>query len=163
MRSYRSKIELDRLQPASSEYSYIDVHVRNTLFSLIPFELGRSRFCHKIGLEIMAPLLDKKVVIVGGSSGIGFGVAKAVLSEGGHVVICSSNADKVAAAAKRLDAGERVTAEVVDITNESSVNALFEKVGKYDHLVITVCYRTPWPSTRISDEVMSLSGRPGRR
>jgi NAD(P)-dependent dehydrogenase (short-subunit alcohol dehydrogenase family) len=89
----------------------------------------------------MAPLIDKKVVIIGGTSGIGFAVAKAVLAEGGHVVIGSSSNDKVAAVAKRLGAGKRVTAEVVDIASEESVKALFEKVGKFDHLVITVCSR----------------------
>jgi NAD(P)-dependent dehydrogenase (short-subunit alcohol dehydrogenase family) len=87
----------------------------------------------------MAPLVDKKVVIIGGTSGIGFAVAKAVLAEGGHVVIGSSSNDKVRAAAKRLTTGDRVTAEVVDISREESVKALFEKVGKFEHLVITVC------------------------
>jgi NAD(P)-dependent dehydrogenase (short-subunit alcohol dehydrogenase family) len=86
----------------------------------------------------MAPIANKKVVIIGGTSGIGFAVAKAVLAESGHVVVGSSSSEKVAAAAKRLDAGERVTAEVVDISSEASVKALFTKIGKYDHLVITV-------------------------
>jgi NAD(P)-dependent dehydrogenase (short-subunit alcohol dehydrogenase family) len=88
----------------------------------------------------MAPLLDKKVVIIGGTSGIGFAVAKAVLAEGGHVVIGSSSADKAATAASRLDAGGRVAAEVIDISSEESVKALFSKIGSFDHLVITVCF-----------------------
>jgi NAD(P)-dependent dehydrogenase (short-subunit alcohol dehydrogenase family) len=90
-------------------------------------------------IATMAPLVDKKVVIIGGTSGIGFAVAKAVLAEGGHVVIGSSSNDKVGVAAKRLAASDRVTAEVVDISSEESVKALFEKVGKFEHLVITVC------------------------
>jgi NAD(P)-dependent dehydrogenase (short-subunit alcohol dehydrogenase family) len=90
----------------------------------------------------MAPIANKKVVIIGGTSGIGFAVAKAVLAEGGHVIVGSSSADKVTAAAKRLDAHERITAEVVDISSEDSVKALFAKVGNFDHLVITV--RLSW-------------------
>jgi uncharacterized protein YbjT (DUF2867 family) len=86
----------------------------------------------------MAPLANQKVLVVGGTSGIGFAVAKAALAEGAHVVISSSNPDKVAAAAKRLGAGDRVTAEVLDVGDEAGIKALFVKLGRVDHVVTTV-------------------------
>jgi NAD(P)-dependent dehydrogenase (short-subunit alcohol dehydrogenase family) len=86
----------------------------------------------------MAPLAGKKVIVIGGSSGIGYGVAKAALAEGAHVVISSSDPEKVAAAAKRLDAGDRLTAEVMNVADEAQVKALFDKVGTFDHVVTTV-------------------------
>ena len=37
----------------------------------------------KLGVEIMAKLNGKKVVVIGGASGVGFAVAEAALAEGG--------------------------------------------------------------------------------
>lgn len=86
----------------------------------------------------MAPLANSKVLVLGGSSGIGFGVAKAALAEGATVIIASSSKDKVDAAAARLGNSERVIADHADITSEESIKSLFERVGELDHLVITV-------------------------
>lgn len=47
-------------------------------------------------------LKDKKVVVIGGSSGIGFSVASALVEEGAHVVIASSSQERVDAAVARL-------------------------------------------------------------
>ncbi|KAG8678386.1 fusarubin cluster-dehydrogenase, partial [Ceratobasidium sp. 395] len=47
-------------------------------------------------------LHGKKVLIIGGSSGIGFGVAAAALANGASVVIASSSQPKVGAAVERL-------------------------------------------------------------
>ncbi len=47
-------------------------------------------------------LANKKVVIIGGSSGIGFAAASALIEEGASVVIGSSSSDRVAAAVQRL-------------------------------------------------------------
>lgn len=80
-------------------------------------------------------LKDKSVVIVGGASGIGFAVAKAALAEGAVVKIASSQAAKVEAAASSLGAG--ASGSVVDVTDEASVEALFQQLGPIDHLVFT--------------------------
>jgi NAD(P)-dependent dehydrogenase (short-subunit alcohol dehydrogenase family) len=50
----------------------------------------------------MAPLASKSVLVIGGSSGMGFAVAKAALAEGASVVIASSSATKLEAAASKL-------------------------------------------------------------
>jgi NAD(P)-dependent dehydrogenase (short-subunit alcohol dehydrogenase family) len=80
-------------------------------------------------------LKGKRVAVIGGSSGIGFSVAKGALMEGARVVIGSSNAQNVEAAAARLGAGAEGGA--VDVRDEQSVAAFFERAGPLDHLAYT--------------------------
>jgi NAD(P)-dependent dehydrogenase (short-subunit alcohol dehydrogenase family) len=87
----------------------------------------------------MAPIVGKKVLVIGGSSGLGFGVAKAALAEGAHVIIASSSPTKLEAAAKRLGNSDRLQWHVLDLSKEESFEALFSDIGKVDHLVLTVC------------------------
>jgi NAD(P)-dependent dehydrogenase (short-subunit alcohol dehydrogenase family) len=86
----------------------------------------------------MAPLNNKTVLVVGGSSGFGFAVAKAAHAEGATVIIASSSATRVQAAVDRLGAGDRVSGHVVNVLDEKAVAALLEGVGGVDHLVYTV-------------------------
>jgi NAD(P)-dependent dehydrogenase (short-subunit alcohol dehydrogenase family) len=86
----------------------------------------------------MAPLQGKKILVIGGSSGIGFSVAKAALAEGAEVIIASSSTERVRDAVSRLGENQSVVAEQVDITNEASVVGLFNRVSALDHLVLTV-------------------------
>jgi NAD(P)-dependent dehydrogenase (short-subunit alcohol dehydrogenase family) len=78
-------------------------------------------------------LENQKVLCIGGSSGIGLGVAKAAIEAGADVVVTSRTADKAKAAAQDLGC----IGEAVDIGDEASVAALFEKVGPFSHLIIT--------------------------
>ena len=80
-------------------------------------------------------LRGQRVVVIGGSSGIGFAVAEAALAEGAAVTIGSSQAVKVAAAVERLGAG--ATGHPVDARDPSSVGAFFDRIGALDHLVYT--------------------------
>jgi NAD(P)-dependent dehydrogenase (short-subunit alcohol dehydrogenase family) len=80
-------------------------------------------------------LKDKRVVIAGGSSGIGFATAAAAAREGAQVIIASRNAERVAAALANLPAGAQ--GQSVDFTDEVQVKSWFEKIGPFDHLVYT--------------------------
>ena len=80
-------------------------------------------------------LRDQRVVVIGGSSGIGFAVAQRALGDGANVVIGSSNAANVAAAVTRLGTG--ASGSAVDVRTEASVAAFFEQTGSFDHLVYT--------------------------
>jgi NAD(P)-dependent dehydrogenase (short-subunit alcohol dehydrogenase family) len=86
----------------------------------------------------MAPLQGTKVLVIGGSSGIGFAIAKAALAERARVIIASSSIEKVRDAVSRLGENQDVVAEQVDVTDEASVVGLFNRVGALDHLVLTV-------------------------
>lgn len=81
------------------------------------------------------PLNQSKVVIIGGTSGIGYAVAAGAAATGARVIIASGNSLKVAEAQKRLEGN--VTAKVLDVKDENNVKAFFEGVGEFDHLVYT--------------------------
>jgi NAD(P)-dependent dehydrogenase (short-subunit alcohol dehydrogenase family) len=80
-------------------------------------------------------LKNKRVVILGGSSGIGFATAKAAAAEGANVVIISSNQQRITDALKELPADSKGFA--VDLTSEQKVKDIFEELGEIDHLVYT--------------------------
>jgi NAD(P)-dependent dehydrogenase (short-subunit alcohol dehydrogenase family) len=94
----------------------------------------------------MAPLAGKSVLVIGGSSGMGFAVARAALAEGASVVIASSSATKLEAAASKLVSttghGDRLKWHILDLNDEESFKTLFDDIGKVDHLIHTVrCMR----------------------
>src|SRR5712675_1625650 len=80
-------------------------------------------------------LKHHRVVVVGGWSGIGLGVAKQAASQGAKVVIASSNAERVQKAVECIS-GEAQGQEV-DVSDEGAVAACFAKLGSFDHLVFT--------------------------
>jgi NAD(P)-dependent dehydrogenase (short-subunit alcohol dehydrogenase family) len=79
-------------------------------------------------------LQDKNVVVIGGSSGIGFAVAKLALEAGAKVLIGGRNENKLTEAAQKLSGSKTY---LVDISDEPQVAAFFEYVGELDHLVVT--------------------------
>ena len=92
-------------------------------------------------------LKNKHVLIIGGSSGIGFGVAEACLEYGARVTISSSSSERLTAAVNKLKtaypsaAASRIAAATCDLgdatTLESNVAALFKSVGEINHVVYT--------------------------
>jgi NAD(P)-dependent dehydrogenase (short-subunit alcohol dehydrogenase family) len=80
-------------------------------------------------------LSGKRVVILGGTSGIGLATAKAAEREGAAVVIASSRGERLDRALAALRSGAE--GEVVDVADEAQVRALFERIGAFDHLVFT--------------------------
>ena len=78
---------------------------------------------------------NKKVVIVGGSSGIGLAVAEEAASQGAEVVIVSSNAARVQGAVKSV--GGKAQGRAVDVSDEKAIESFFTNVGAFDHLVFT--------------------------
>jgi NAD(P)-dependent dehydrogenase (short-subunit alcohol dehydrogenase family) len=80
-------------------------------------------------------LLGKRVVVVGGTSGIGFSTAKAFLDESAQVIIASRSKAKLSEAKQAL--GGYVEAYELDFRSEEKVVEFFAKVGQFDHLVIT--------------------------
>lgn len=79
-------------------------------------------------------LEGKRILVVGGGSGIGHAVARAAVAEGAEVTIASTNAEKLAAASQRL--GGAPTA-LLDITDEAAVAGYFAHSGTFDHIVST--------------------------
>jgi NAD(P)-dependent dehydrogenase (short-subunit alcohol dehydrogenase family) len=84
---------------------------------------------HRNGLQ------NKRVVILGGSSGIGLAVAEQAASEGAKIVIASSNPERVEKAIDSLEGNAE--GHTIDLADEHAVETLFAKIGDFDHLVFS--------------------------
>jgi NAD(P)-dependent dehydrogenase (short-subunit alcohol dehydrogenase family) len=80
-------------------------------------------------------LAGKRVVLLGGTAGIGLATAHAAAQEGASIVLVSSQQSRVDQALRELPPG--TTGHAVDLTNEAAVRALFDQVGPFDHLAFT--------------------------
>jgi NAD(P)-dependent dehydrogenase (short-subunit alcohol dehydrogenase family) len=80
-------------------------------------------------------LHNKRVVVLGGSSGIGLAVAQQAASQDAKVVIASSNAERVQKAVASL--GGNAQGHAVDLADEAAVETLFKNLGAFDHLAFT--------------------------
>jgi NAD(P)-dependent dehydrogenase (short-subunit alcohol dehydrogenase family) len=95
----------------------------------------------------MSSLKSQKIIIVGGSSGIGLSVAAAAIKSGAEVVIVGRSREKLQAAEKILGAERSLQTSAADMTKESEVARLFDEIGAFDHLVSTA--GTPPPNDPI--------------
>jgi NAD(P)-dependent dehydrogenase (short-subunit alcohol dehydrogenase family) len=91
-------------------------------------------------------LAGKKVVVVGGSSGIGLATAEMAKAGSADVIIASRNADKVKSAADRLG----VKGMVADVTNDKSINDLFAVISAVDHVVVSAAQLRTGPFKTVS-------------
>jgi len=80
-------------------------------------------------------LTSKRVVIVGGTSGIGLATARAALDAGAEVLVASAKQSSVERALGQLPSG--ATGRSLDVSNNSEVESFFAEVGELDHLVYT--------------------------
>ena len=81
-------------------------------------------------------LRNKRVVIIGGSSGIGLATAKMAALQGAKIVVAGRTKSKLEIAKEEIG-NDHVDTYTVDITEEASIKDLFKQVGSFDHLVIT--------------------------
>jgi NAD(P)-dependent dehydrogenase (short-subunit alcohol dehydrogenase family) len=72
-------------------------------------------------------LAGRRVVIVGGTSGMGAGAARAAAHAGAEVIV----------AGRRQASAGGFRHEVVDLADPPSIQALFERIGSLDHLLVT--------------------------
>ena len=88
-------------------------------------------------------LTGKKVVVTGGTKGIGRAIAETFAEEGADVAICARNADEVAATVEALAAtGIRATGRALDVADGPALTSWIADVagelGGIDHLVANV-------------------------
>ncbi|CAE6438328.1 unnamed protein product [Rhizoctonia solani] len=85
-------------------------------------------------------LRGHKIIIIGGSSGIGRSVAAASLAHGASVVIASSSSEKVNSAVTWLrqeSKGASVEGQALDIRDYPALKLFLDQHGPFNHLVIT--------------------------
>jgi NAD(P)-dependent dehydrogenase (short-subunit alcohol dehydrogenase family) len=80
-------------------------------------------------------LSEKRIVVLGGSSGIGLAVAQQAVALGARAIIASSNADRVKQAVATLEG--KAEGHALDLSNERDIQNFFQKIGDFDHLVFT--------------------------
>ncbi|HEY9104211.1 SDR family oxidoreductase [Chitinimonas sp.] len=99
---------------------------------------------------------NKTVVITGASSGIGLGLAQAFLNEGYNVVGTGRSAERLAAAARELNAGERFLGVAGDSSKPEAAKQVFQqaiaKYGKVDVLVNNAGIFAAKPFTEFTPE-----------
>ena len=81
-------------------------------------------------------LENQRVVILGGSSGVGLCVAQMAVAAGAEVIITGRDRAKLEQAVSLL--GSHAQAQVADGTDAEQMKALFSRVGNFDHLVLTL-------------------------
>src|SRR6266481_127031 len=86
-------------------------------------------------IENHRELSGKRIVVLGGSSGIGLAVAQQAVAQGATAIIASSNADRVKQAVATLDG--KAEGHMLDLSNERDIQNFFQKIGDFDHLVYT--------------------------
>ncbi|MFP3547456.1 SDR family oxidoreductase [Rhizobium sp. SIMBA_035] len=97
----------------------------------------------------MTSLTNQRVLVVGGSSGIGYAVAEQALAAGAKVTIASRSEQKLAEAAAAL--GDVETA-VLDTGDESAVESFFVGSDAWDHVVISAAQTPSGPVRKLSLE-----------
>jgi NAD(P)-dependent dehydrogenase (short-subunit alcohol dehydrogenase family) len=94
----------------------------------------------------MPPISGHSILVIGGSSGMGFAAAKLALEAGAHVAIASSNSTRVADAVKRLKSSfpdAQISGHECDLSDniESRLETLFKEVtatgNPLDHIIYT--------------------------
>ncbi|WP_296658316.1 SDR family NAD(P)-dependent oxidoreductase [Paraburkholderia sp.] len=74
----------------------------------------------------------KKLLVIGGTSGMGFETARTVVASGGRAVIVGNRAEKAEQARKELSAQGEVMALAADISSEEGLAALLRSIDE-DH------------------------------
>jgi NAD(P)-dependent dehydrogenase (short-subunit alcohol dehydrogenase family) len=94
--------------------------------------------------NVQKSLQSRRVVIVGGTSGMGLAAARAAVQAGAEVIVAGRRSVSERSADADRDARARIGHETVDVTDETSVKTMFERIGTLDHLFITAA---PKPGT----------------
>jgi NAD(P)-dependent dehydrogenase (short-subunit alcohol dehydrogenase family) len=80
-------------------------------------------------------LKNQRVLIIGGTSGIGLGVAQAVAERGGIPIVASRRQSSVQRALDGLPAGAQGL--VLDVTDGAALTEAADEIGALEHLVYT--------------------------
>lgn len=86
------------------------------------------------GEDFRFPLLGARLLVLGGSSGIGEATAALAAASGAAVTIASRSAARLQAALARLPAD--VAVAVLDVTDDAAVAAFFAASPPWDHVVV---------------------------
>lgn len=99
-----------------------------------------------------------RIVIMGGTSGIGLAAAEQLTADGAEVIVTGRNSEKLAAVKDRV-----AVAEQLDGTSQDEVVAFFDRIGAFEHLVLAFSPGAvglgPLRETRIEDVEAAFDGK----
>lgn len=81
-------------------------------------------------------LQDQRVLILGGTAGIGLATARAARTQGAKVIVTARKDGELAKTVQEL--GEGTQAERLDATQPDQLASVFRKVDKFDHPVLSL-------------------------
>ncbi|HWT97414.1 MAG TPA: SDR family oxidoreductase [Terriglobales bacterium] len=90
-------------------------------------------------------LQNARVLVIGGSSGIGLATAEKALAAGAEVTIASRSKNKVDEAVASLAGKGKVRGAVLDTTDAAAVDAFFAGAAEWDHVVISAAQTKSGP------------------
>jgi len=105
----------------------------------------------------MISIKDRIAIVTGASSGIGWGIAKAIAAEGAITVLAARSADKLETLAAEIEAeGGRASVVPTDVTDDAQVEKLFaavkEKYGRVDILINNAGIADHTPVEKLTNE-----------
>ncbi len=83
----------------------------------------------------MKTLENKRIIVLGGSSGLGLATAQAAAADGAEVIIVSSNQQRIDQALATLPENSKGFA--LSLVREENIKSFFSSIGNFDHLVYT--------------------------
>src|SRR4051794_22488277 len=105
---------------------------------------------------VMNRFQDKTCVVTGAGRGIGKGIAKRLLQEGGKVLICDINAELLTETVRELSEFGEIDGSVTNVGKRDQVQAMIDwvvaKWGKLDVLVNNAGIARANPFLEITDE-----------
>ncbi len=85
---------------------------------------------------------QQRILIIGGSNGMGLAAARSLASQGAEVLIAGRSQAHLDAAVASIEG--RAAGYVADFTDPASLAALFERIGRIDHLVLAASSNAAW-------------------
>jgi NAD(P)-dependent dehydrogenase (short-subunit alcohol dehydrogenase family) len=96
----------------------------------------------------MSSLKDKRILVVGGSSGIGLAIAARSIESGADVTIASRSEANLRQAEGEL--GGRVRTAALDTGDQNGIEAFFTSAQPFDHIVISAAQTASGPVRKLS-------------
>lgn len=101
-------------------------------------------------------LAERVYIVTGGSKGLGLATAAALVADGARVVLSSRDPENVAAAVRRLDAGDRVLGLPSSLADPECAERLVagakERFGRLDGALLSVGGPPPGTAASATDE-----------
>lgn len=107
----------------------------------------------------MGALDGRKVLVIGGSAGMGLAIAAAAVDEGATVAIAARGVTRLEEAARRLEdqGGREITRRALEIEDRVALGALFEDFAPFDHLALPGSTVPPVDYRELTEDTARLS------